>query len=132
MRSSINTDASSIRNNALRDSIRQVRQHIGVLRTALLAESPEPIEECLPRLVEAAGSLGLIERQLRTERTADAGSVHELNALQSDLRAVGKLIENGAKFYQGLANLLSAATKNYTSGGQISPLSASGTISIRG
>jgi hypothetical protein len=123
----------------MRKNISAVRQHVAALRAALLSSSPEPIEQCLPRLVEAAGCLSAIERQLRMDRTVqldtanvDAESVYELNALKSDLRAVHKLIEQGAKFYQGWANLLSAATADYTPAGGAAPLSAAGTISIRG
>jgi hypothetical protein len=119
----------------MRTGINAARQHVAALRIALLSRSPEPVEECLPRLVEAAGCLGLIEQQLRTERpdaASVAESVHELNALKRELRAVQKLIEHGAKFYRGWANLLSAATADYTPAGEAAPLSAAGTIWIRG
>lgn len=121
----------------MRKNISAVRQHVAALRAALLSSSPEPIEQCLPRLVEAAGCLGALERELRErrlrmDRTADAESVYELNALKGDLQAVHKLIEQGAKFYQGWANLLSTATADYTPAGAAAPLSAAGTISIRG
>jgi hypothetical protein len=116
----------------MRSSISAVRGHIAALRAALLSRSPEPIEECLPRLVEAVGCLSQMERQLRAECALDPESLKELKALKRDLRAVGKLIEHGAKFYQGWANLLSAATTGYTPAGEIAPLSASGTIWIRG
>jgi hypothetical protein len=128
----------------MRRNISAVRQHVAALRAALLSSSPGPIEQCLPRLVEAAGCLGSIERELRERQSrmdrtvqsdtanVDAESVYELNALKGDLRAVHKLIEQGAKFYQGWANLLGAATSGYTPAGEAAPLSAAGTLSIRG
>jgi hypothetical protein len=118
----------------MRANIKLVRGHVAALRIALLSHTPEPIERCLPRLVDAAGCLGMIEQELRARRPgrADAQSIQDLNVLKGELRAVHKLIEHGAKFYQGWANLLSAATSDYTRAGEAAPLSAAGTISIRG
>ena len=115
----------------MRSNLNLARTRIGQLRGALLSPSPEEIERCLPGLVEAAACLGLIQQQLGLE-APDPELGRELKALKNDLSAVNKLIEHGAEFYRGWAKLLGSATSGYTPTGDAAPISAVGTMSIRG
>jgi hypothetical protein len=116
----------------MRTNINSARKQVAALRLALISASPEPIEECLPRLVEAGAHLGLVEQALRTGRVSDPDLILELNALKGELRAAGKLVAFGLAFYQGWGRLLASSTAGYTPAGEAAPLVASGTVSVRG
>jgi hypothetical protein len=111
-------------------NIRTARNHISDLRTSLLSPVPEPIGDCLPKLVEAAGLILLIEQGFRT--APNRALLPELLQLKADLAAVAKLIEHGLIFYQGWARLIGSATGGYTSAGGATPLAAPGTVFVRG
>ena len=115
----------------MRSNLKSARAHIESLRQALLSPSPEEIERCLPSLVEAAGCLGEVEQQLRTE-PADTGFAAELQQLRNDLKIVAKLIEHGSAFYRGWASLLGAAAAGYTPAGRAAEITLTGTVSMRG
>lgn len=115
----------------MRSNLNLARTRIEQLRSALRSPSPEEIERCLPGLVEAAACLGLIQQQLGCE-AFEPELGRELKALKNDLNLVGRLIEHGAAFYLGWAKLLGSATSGYTPSGEAAPISAAGTMSIRG
>ena len=109
----------------MRTEVSRIRQHVAVLRSALMSPSPDEIEKCLPALAEAAGCLSSVTR----EQT----NLHpELIALRQDLRLVSKLIEHGAAFYDGWAKLLGAAIGGYTPSGEAAPLTATAAVIVRG
>jgi hypothetical protein len=116
----------------MRSSVNAIRNQIGALRLALLAPSPEGIEQCLPSLADAVARVGGIERELRLHPNPDPALGWELKALQRDLRAVGKLVANGLAFWNGWGRLLGSASAGYTPSGEPQPVSASGSISLRG
>jgi len=114
----------------MRSSVETIRKHIEALRLALLAPSPEGMEQCLPVLADAAGSLISIQRELgRSGGDPELG--RELKALKQDLAAVHKLIEHGASFWNQWAKLLGSLS-GYTPSGEARPVAAAGTISIQG
>jgi hypothetical protein len=119
------------RSSTMRSNLRTARVRNEELRQALVAPAPDEIERCLPGLAEAAASLGWVERRLGAE-SAEPGLSQDLEALQKELRMVSRLIEHGAAFYQGWAKLLGSATGGYTAAGEASPLTAAGTVSVRG
>jgi hypothetical protein len=114
----------------MRSSVETIRKHIEALRLALLAPSSEGIEQCLPLLADAAGSLISIQRELGLPGS-DSDLGRELKALKKDLVAVQKLIEHGAAFWNQWAKLLGALS-GYTPSGEARPVAAAGAISIRG
>jgi hypothetical protein len=117
----------------MRLSIRAVRNHVAALRLALLAPSSEELQRFLPVLADAAGCLSVIQRELGLRpNQGDPELGRELKALKQDLRAVGKLIEHGAAFWQAWAKRFGAATGGYTPSGEPRPVAAAGTISVRG
>jgi hypothetical protein len=119
------------KSSTMRSSVETIREHIEALRLALLAPSPEGIEQCLPALAGAAESLISIQRELNAGRR-DPELGRELKALEKDLAAVDKLIERGAAFWNQWARLLGSITGGYTPSGEARPVAAAGTISLRG
>lgn len=115
----------------MRSNLKIARSHIERLRRALLSPSPEKIAQCQPGLAEAAACLTLLQQNLGVE-PADPELGRELKALKNDLNAVRRLIEHGAEFYRGWAKLLGSVTAGYTPTGDAAPISAAGTVSIRG
>ncbi len=115
----------------MRSNLKIARNRIEQLRGALLSPSPEEIERCLPGLVEAVACLGLVQQNLSGEG-ADPELSRELKTLRIELTAVSRLIEHGAAFYHGWAKLLGSATSGYTPTGDAAPISAAGTMWIRG
>jgi len=105
---------------------------VSALRSALLSPTPDAIVECLPGLADAAQCLGAVEQELRMQGVRHPELGRELQALKNDLGLLHRLLEHGAAFYQGLANLMSSATAGYMPSGEAAPLTASGAISIRG
>jgi hypothetical protein len=107
------------------------RIRVARMRAALLAPTPEAIEQCLPGLAEAADLLGRVQQDL-----AAGGERHnilmDVYALNRELGAVHQLIARGAGFYSGWAKLLGAATAGYMPSGEAAPVMPSGKISIRG
>lgn len=116
----------------MRSSVETIRKHIEALRLALLAPSPEGIEQCLPALADAAGSLISIQRELISAGRGDSEFERELKALKKDLAAVHKLIEYSAAFWNQWARLLGSMAGGYTPSGEARPVAAAGTISIQG
>ena len=103
---------------------------MSALRSALLSPTPDAIVECLPGLAEAAQCLGAVEQELRMQGARHPELGRELRALKDDLGLLHRLLEHGAAFYHGLANLMGSATAGYTPSGKAAPLTASGAISI--
>ena len=112
-------------------SLRDARNHVARLREALLAPSPEAIARCLPGLIEAGECLGRVQQELGGG-PVDGGLVLEVQAFQRELKIAAKLIEHGAALQSGWAKLLGAAVSGYLPDGEAAPLSAAGTISVRG
>jgi hypothetical protein len=118
--------------------IRRARRHVAALRSALLspAQSPGELMDCAPGLSKAAGHLSAIEHRLRAQpavsKVVSIDHVRELKSLQTDLRAVQKLIEHGAAFHRGWARLLGVAAAGYTSSGEAAPLRARGSVAMKG
>ncbi len=112
--------------------VRSARGHLSALRSALLSPTPDAIVECLPGLADAAQCLGAVERELREPGVRHPELSRELQALRNDLGLLHRLLEHGAVFYQGWANLLGTATSGYMLSGEAAPVTAFGSISIRG
>jgi hypothetical protein len=116
--------------------IRNARQHIEALRTALVSPLLEEIERCLPGLEEAARSLTTAEAELRASGTHRPTIAHELKALSHEVKLASRLIEHGAAFHSGWAKLLGAAAAGYMPTGEAAPITglvqATGRISVRG
>jgi hypothetical protein len=107
------------------------RARIARMRAALLAPTPEAIEQCLPALAEAADLLGRVQQDLAAGGGRD-NLIMDLQALKRELAGVRQLIAHGAGFYRGWAQLLGAATAGYMPSGEAAPVAPSGKISIRG
>jgi hypothetical protein len=116
----------------MRWTIKTVRDQVAALRLALLAPSAEGLQRFLPTLAEAAGCLNRIQEELLTRINQDPGFELELKALKRELRAVTKLIEHGAAFWDAWGKLFGAATGGYTPAGEPRPVAAAGTISVQG
>ncbi len=99
------------------------------LRAALASPTPEAIEECLPGLAEASECLARVPHQIAA---GDRDLVFELDALKRELAGARRLIERGAWFYRGWANVLGSAAAGYTPSGEAAAAPASRTISIQG
>jgi hypothetical protein len=121
----------------MRSKVKDARERVAVLRTALLSPSPEELERCVPDLMKAAVGLGLMgmgsmDQELQEHRGEHPEIAGELAALKNDLRLVKKLIEHGAGLHQGWARLLGAAAAGYTPSGEASPLAAASAVSVEG
>jgi hypothetical protein len=106
------------------------RERIARMRAALVAPTPESINECLPGLAEAADLLGRVERELAHGGPRDI--VMEMHELRREIGALKRLVARGAAFYKGWARLLGAAAGGYTANGEAAAFVPSGSISIRG
>ena len=115
----------------LHGPVAQARSHVVELHAALLKPDPEAILACVPGLAIAAECIRAVERDLREQPSISIDDVRELKALKSDLAAVAKLIEHGARFYRGWARILGSAS-GYTSSGEAATLAPSGSIAIKG
>jgi len=100
------------------------------MRAALIAPTPESIEECLPGLAEAADLLGRVQQELAEGGPRDI--VLEIHALRREIAGLKRLIGGGAAFYRGWARLLGAAAGGYTPSGEAAPVVPAQSISIRG
>jgi hypothetical protein len=107
------------------------RTRVARVRSALLAPTPEAIEQCLPGLAEAADLLGRVQQDLAAGAERH-NLLMDVYALKRELGAVHQLIAQGAGFYRGWATLLGAATVGYVANGEAATVAPSGTISIRG
>jgi|HubBroStandDraft_5_1064220.scaffolds.fasta_scaffold646328_1 hypothetical protein len=111
--------------------IKQARDRVGALRTALVNPAPEEIAVALPGLEEAAQCLRAVEQEVR----AGASAPHEvrrlLKLLKNDLRISARLIEHGMAFCQGWEKMLGAGPE-YTQTGHTVPRHSEGTLSLRG
>lgn len=104
--------------------IGRIRAEVARLRQALLTPGPEEIAALLPDLESSAA-------MIRTMDPASA-TLGELRELQRELRQVARLVESGAEFHQGWAQLLAALAGDYTAAGEVRALPVSATVSIRG
>lgn len=116
----------------MRSKLKIARNYVQTLRRALLSPTPEGLEHCLPLLTDAAGCLTTIQRELALTPNDDPELAGELKALKQDLRAVNKLIEHGATFWQGWGRLLGSATGGYMPSGEPRPVAPVGSISLEG
>lgn len=119
--------------------VKRARGHLAAVRAQVLASSPEEVERCIPALHEAIACLREIEPapDLPTPGLPTSDLRGELNALRFELGVVQRLIQRGAEFYQGWANTLAATAMgytagSYTAGGAPAPLSAPGSLSVKG
>ncbi len=103
----------------MRLNLSTARQRVADLREALLNPAPERIEACLPGLVEAASCI-------------EKGDLNTLFALKNDLKRVKSLLQHGEMMNRGLARLLGAEMAGYTRSGEAAPISAAGTVSLKG
>jgi hypothetical protein len=117
----------------MRSTIKTVTDRVAALRLALLAPSADELQLFVPILAEAAGSLSTIQQGLSTAKAkADPEVNRDLEALKRELRAVRKLIDHGAMFWEIWGKLFGAATGGYTPAGEPRPVAAIGTISVEG
>jgi len=124
----------------MRSIITTVIDQVAALRLALLAPSAGRLQSFLPALTEAAASLDRIQRDLaarpnlpQQRAPASDPEIHsDLMVLRRELRAVAKLIQHGAAFWEAWAKLFGAATGGYTPSGDPQPVAAAGTISVQG
>jgi hypothetical protein len=111
--------------------IKQARDRVLALQTALVNPAPELVAVALPGLEEAAQCLAAVEQEFR----AGAGAPHEvrreLRLLKNDLRISGRLIEHGIAFWRGWAKMLGAGPE-YTQTGHTAAPHSEGTLSLRG
>lgn len=110
-------------------SLKLARSHVQKLREALSRPTPAGIEECLPGLAEAVDCLRRVETNLST---ATPQEILEIRALSSGLKGARRLIDRGAAFYKGWANVLGAASAGYTPDGAAAPIPAEGKVLVRG
>jgi hypothetical protein len=120
--------------NPIAEGIREAREHIAALRTALLspALSPDELLACIPGLSDAAARLSSVEQLLRAEPATPIDAARDLKLLKGELKATASLIQHGAEFHRGWARLLGAASAGYTASGDAAPLAVVGTLAIKG
>ena len=113
--------------------VQEARRHVDALRNALLSPTPEPIEQSLPILEEAAVCL----RGLRAELDAVPAAPHlrrrlnqELRALRLELSLAGRLAAEGARFHEGWARLVGAFASGYTRDGEAAALAPASTLTV--
>ena len=106
------------------DEIRAVRRRLAEVRFLLISPSPDEVNRCVPLLEEAITRMQAI--QPAPERTG------ELRALRFELGVVGRVAAGGAEFYHEWARMLAAAAAGYTAAGEPAPLTAAGSLSVRG
>ncbi len=111
--------------------VAEARAHVAELRAALFSPDPEAILACVPGLALAAECIHTVECDLREQPSISIDDLRELNGLKSDLRAVSKLIEHGARFYRGWARILGSAS-GYTASGEAAALAPAGSIAVKG
>ena len=117
----------------MRSTTKAVRDRVAALRLALLAPSADELQHFVPVLAEAAGYLNSIQQGLSSSKAnPDPELNRELRALKRELRAVRKLIEHGAMFWNVWGKLFAAATGGYTSAGEPRPVAATATVSVEG
>lgn len=115
-----------------RSPVAEARAHVAALRQALFSPDPEAILACVPGLALAAECMQTVERELRAQPALAIDEVRELNALKSELGAVHKLIEHGARFYRGWARILGSAAAGYTASGEAAALAPAGSVALEG
>ena len=114
--------------------IQRARGHLAVVRAQVLSSSPENVERCVPVLHEAIACVRAVEPKPEL-----AG---ELSALHFELGVVSRLAQCGAEFYQGWGKALAATAAgctgagntalSYSATGDPAPLSAPGSLSVKG
>jgi hypothetical protein len=117
------------KSSTMRLSVETIRKHIEALRLALLAPSPEGMEQCLPALLDAAAFLAGFQPEYGVP---DSSFLSELKALKKELAAVSKLVQHGAAFWNEWARLLGSVTGGYTPSGEAQPVTAAGTVCLQG
>lgn len=109
--------------------VKRARGHLAAVRAQVISSSPEEVERCIPELHDAIACLRAVEP---TPELAG-----ELGALQFELGIVKRLVQRGADFYQDWAKVLAATAAgytaaSYTAAGDPAPLSAPGSVSVKG
>ena len=107
------------------------------LRIALQSPAPEDVQGCLPTLEETVASLQELVRDLQGQANAPKAEEQtyftlQLHALNSSLEVAQHLVMHGQTFCDGWARVLGSATGGYQPSGDPAPLSAPGTLSIKG
>ena len=111
--------------------IKQARDRVEALRTALVNPAPEEIAVALPGLEDAARYLLTVEQEVAAGAFAPYEVRRELRMLKNDLRISARLIEHGIAFCQGWAKMLGAGPA-YTQTGHTEPAHSEGTLLLRG
>lgn len=139
--------------------IQRARRHVDALCLALQSPSPEEMELCLPALEEAVACLQSVEQALReqslsprttsissTRSSARAGLpaptlqptpivlpiLHQLHSLNNELDIAQRLVIHGAAYCDTWSRMLGGAEGGYVASGDPAPLSAPGSVSVKG
>jgi hypothetical protein len=95
-----------------------VRQEIGAVRQLLKSPDMETYDKCRPRLERAIECLGQFEKTIRIAPISDQQHARrELEQIRRELHQVAALVGGAAAFYQGLGQILAAAS-GYTQTGE--------------
>jgi hypothetical protein len=110
-----------------------VRRELDVVRQLLRSPNVETYDRCRPRLEHAIGCLEQFEQTIRTSPISDQQHARrELERIRRDVDQVAALMESAAAFYQGLGQILAAATSGYTRTGESGRWTAGTRLAMEG
>ena len=110
-----------------------VRQDLGAVRQLLRSPSLETYDRCRPRLEHAIGCLEQFEKAMRTAPISDQQHARrDLEQIRRELDQVAALVDGAAAFYQGLGQILAAATTGYTPSGSTGPWNPGTRLAVEG
>jgi hypothetical protein len=103
------------------------RARVAEVRAALRSPTAEEIDACLPLLDDA-----IVRLQSVPAAPDDPEFAGEVEALKFELSVVRRMIDGGAAFYQGWANVLATTVAGYTPEGEPAVLTAPGSVCVQG
>ena len=116
-------------------TVTKVMADLDAVRQALLSPELTRIDDCLPRLEQAAAEFLALRdgwREVPSQAPDHVRLRRDLRTVRQDLARLAGLAHSGARFYSGLARLLGAAGGGYTPRGEAAPLRPRASILVRG
>jgi len=107
------------------EAVAAARASLAGVRQLLLRPTPENLNQCLPRLSAAIGTL----EQLRTATAAPADQIQEL---ARDLARIIALLHHAGRFHLGWATFLAPVASEYGLTGSIFPAPPSTRMAYEG
>jgi hypothetical protein len=113
------------------DTIKRARLRLGEVRRALQPGEPELVPDqvraCTGLLEEAIACIGTVpitaaSRELR----------REFESFRFELGVIRRLLDGGANFYRDWGRIVAGVASGYMPSGEPAPLTAAGSVSVKG